>query len=250
MVRIRTHERANALSAPRFFVKGRVTEGATVALEGDDAHHAAHVLRLRAGAPIIIVAGDVAWDAVIAAADCKAAHTLRPSPEGGGDIGLDITVLQALTKGSKFDEVVEKCVELGARRIIPVRCERSEGDASPHKVERWRRIARAAAEQSRRNILPAVDEPLGLADALSAVNATLIVASERAQKGSLAEALRENPYSSAFAIAVGPEGSFTDDELAVAQKAGASFVSLGPAILRTETAAAALLAAIASARVW
>lgn len=238
------------MSTPRFFVKGRVGEGATVALESDDAHHAAHVLRLRAGAPIIVVAGDVAWDAVIAAADCKAAHTLRPSPEGGGDISLDITVLQALTKGSKFDEVVEKCVELGARRIIPVRCERSEGDASQHKVERWRRIARAAAEQSRRNILPAVDDPRSFADALSAVSATLIVASERAPKGSLAQTLRDHSSASAFAIAVGPEGSFTDDELTIAEKAGASVVSLGPSILRTETAAAALLAAIASARVW
>jgi len=239
------------MSAPRFFVDGQVTAGATVSLRSDDAHHASHVLRMRADAPIVVVAVGVAWDAVIAAADCKTAHIMRPSPESGGDIGIDVTVLQALIKGAKFDDVVEKCVELGARRIIPVRCERSESDASMHKVDRWRRIARSAAQQSRRNILPVVDDPRTFADALPAVkSATLLVASERATKGSLAEALRANAGSSAYAIAIGPEGSFTDAELAAAGEAGAAFVSLGPAILRTETAAAALLAAIASVRVW
>lgn len=238
------------MSAPRFFVGAPVSTGATIALEPDDAHHASHVLRLRADAPIVIIAGGIAWDAVIATADCKTAHVLRPSPDGGGDIGIDVTVLQALIKGAKFDEVVEKCVELGARRIIPVRCERSESDASPHKVDRWRRIARSAAQQSRRNILPIVEEPRAFADALAALNATLIVASERAPAGSLAEALRAHAYAAHFAIAIGPEGSFTEAELAIAKEAGASFVSLGPAILRTETAAAALLAAIASVRVW
>lgn len=238
------------MSAPRFFVDGSVTAGSTIALESDDAHHAAHVLRLRADAPIVVVAKGTAWDAVIAAADCRTAHVLRPSPDGGGDIGIDVTVLQALTKGAKFDDVVEKCVELGANRIIPVRCERSESDASAHKVERWRRIARAAAQQSRRNIVPAVDEVRPFGDALNAVRATIIVASERAPRGSLAEVLRAQADAIAFAIAVGPEGSFTDAELAAAKAAGGSFVSLGPAILRTETAAAALLAAIASVRVW
>jgi 16S rRNA (uracil1498-N3)-methyltransferase len=158
--------------------------------------------------------------------------------------------LQALIKGAKFDDVVEKCVELGASRIVPMRCERSEADASGHKVERWRRIARAAAQQSRRNIVPAVDDVRSFAEALSAGGVPLLVASERAPKGSLAEALRANAGSTALAIAVGPEGSFTDAELAAAKEAGAAFVSLGPAILRTETAAAALLAAIASVRVW
>ena len=238
------------MSAPRFFVAAPISIGATIALEPDDVHHASHVLRLRADAPIVVVAGGVAWDAVIAAADCATAHILRPSPDGGGDIGIDVTILQALIKGAKFDDVVEKCVELGARRIIPVRCERSESEASPHKIERWRRIARSAAQQSRRSILPTVDEPLAFADAVTAVKATLIVASERAPKGSLAKALRENADAKVFAIVVGPEGSFTDAELEIAMKAGASFVSLGPAILRTETAAAALLAAIASVRVW
>ncbi|HEY7995177.1 MAG TPA: RsmE family RNA methyltransferase [Candidatus Eremiobacteraceae bacterium] len=238
------------MSAPRFFVDGPVTTGATIALRPDDAHHASHVLRMRADAPIVVVAGGLAWDAVIGAADCETAHILRPSPDSGGDIGIDVTVLQALIKGAKFDDVVEKCVELGASRIVPMRCERSEADASGHKVERWRRIARAAAQQSRRNIVPAVDDVRSFAEALSAGGVPLLVASERAPKGSLAEALRANAGSTALAIAVGPEGSFTDAELAAAKEAGAAFVSLGPAILRTETAAAALLAAIASVRVW
>lgn len=238
------------MSAPRFFVDGPVTTGATIALRSDDAHHLSHVLRMRADAPIVVVAGGLVWDAVIAAADCKTAHILRPSPDSGGDIGIDVTVLQALIKGAKFDDVVEKCVELGASRIVPMRCERSEADASGHKVERWRRIARAAAQQSRRNIVPAVDDVRSFAEALSAGGVPLLVASERAPKGSLAEALRANAGSTALAIAVGPEGSFTDAELAAAKEAGAAFVSLGPAILRTETAAAALLAAIASVRVW
>lgn len=238
------------MGTPRFFIDATPSSGATIALEAGDAHHAAHVLRLRADAPIVVIASGIAWDAVIATADCTSARVLRPSPARGGDIELDVTVLQALTKGAKFDDVVEKCVELGARRIVPVRCERSEADASTHKVERWRRIARSAAEQSRRNILPVVDDPRSFSDALAVTAAaTLLVASERAPRGSLATALRRFEAATSFAIAIGPEGSFTDAELAAAEAAGASFVSLGPAILRTETAAAALLAAIAS-RAW
>jgi 16S rRNA (uracil1498-N3)-methyltransferase len=162
-----------------------------------------------------------------------------------------VTVLQAVPKGLKMDDVVEKVVELGAAAIQPIRCARSYGGDPPAKVKRWQRIARAAAQQSRRLVVPTVAEPVRFSEALASASAAtkVLVAYERAEPQSLAAALRassEQPLS----ILVGPEGSFTDDELQLARDVGAALVSLGPTVLRTETAAAAMLSAIAALRGW
>jgi 16S rRNA (uracil1498-N3)-methyltransferase len=165
---------------------------------------------------------------------------------------VEVTVLQAVTKGARFDDVVEKTVELGARRIVPVECARSYGEATEHKVERWRRIARAAAQQSRRRSLPAVEEPATWETAIArhASMMPVVVGWERSTKGSLAEVIRRCAGAVALAIAVGPEGSLTDEEIEFARCAGCSMAWLGPTILRTDTAAAAMLAAIASGCGW
>ena len=176
------------------------------------------------------------------------ARALHPSAETGGELPVKITVLQALTKGSKFDDVVEKCVELGAHRIVPVVCARSYADAGFHRLQRWRRLAKAAAQQSRRRVLPTVADVVAWGEAVANAQ-PLLVAWESAQPGSLANALERLGPAPELAIAVGPEGSFTGDELEVALAAGSTLVSLGPTILRTETAAAAMLAAITS-KAW
>lgn len=240
------------MSAPRFFVPGRATAGVELALESDDAHHAAHVLRLGPGDQVVVTDAAQSWDAEIIAVEKNGvrARVLREATERGAELPIAITVLQALTKGAKFDDVVEKCVELGATRIIPVRCARSYADATSTRRDRWRRIARAAAMQSRRRIITGVDEPTAWGDAIASLGVPLLVAWEHAPAGSLATTLSELASTNALAIAVGPEGSFTDDEIRMARERGASLVSLGPTILRTETAAAALLAAIASRFGW
>jgi 16S rRNA (uracil1498-N3)-methyltransferase len=211
-------------------------------------------LRMRPGEEIIVISSRFAWRATLMDVDDAQARAIIVAPYPGyrhGELPVPITVLQAVPKGMKMDDVVEKVVELGAAAIQPIRCARSYGGDSRSKVERWQRIARAAAQQSHRLIEPPVEEPARLSDALAYARATgkVLVAYERAEPQSLASALRacgEQPLS----IVVGPEGSFTDDELQLARDAGAALVSLGPTVLRTETAAAAMLAAVAALRGW
>jgi 16S rRNA (uracil1498-N3)-methyltransferase len=242
------------MSAPRFFVDDECAAGAQIELRHDDAHHAIEVLRMHTGDPVVIVRDGTAWDATLSdfGRGRASAQLVAPRAESGGELPLAVTVLQAIAKGSKFDDVVEKAVELGARRIVPVVCERSYAQASSAKIERWRRIARSAAQQSRRRYLPEVADPMTWIEALRATNTNppTLVAYEHAAPGSLAAAADKIGEARSIAIAIGPEGGLTAAEVAAAKESGCELVSLGPTILRTETAAPALLAALAARRGW
>jgi 16S rRNA (uracil1498-N3)-methyltransferase len=239
---------------PRFFVEEVCETGRDVRLDRDDAGHAHRVLRMREGDSVIVVRDGGAWDAVLTEIGASGARAKigAARQESGGELPAVVTVMQALTKGSKFDFVVEKAVELGARRIIPLRCERSYADASDLKLERWRRIAKAAAAQARRRYVPVVDEPAQWAEALADWHGVPapIVAFEGAPAHTLAAALKDACDAAQLAIAIGPEGGLTDDEVEAARANACALVSLGPTILRTETAALALLAAVAAHCAW
>ena len=241
------------MSQPRFFVDARCSPGVEVTLRTDDARHARLVLRMRAGDSVVVVCDGAAWAARLSqvSANQTTARIDAMRAEQGGELPAFVTVLQALPKGAKFDDIVEKTVELGARRIVPVRCERGYADAGDRKLERWRRIARAAAMQSRRRFVPEVDSPIAWSDGvLLARSQPVLVAYERALSGTLAAALAKSQDGMPFAIAVGPEGGLAPAEVDAAQAAGCELVSLGPTTLRTETAAAALLVACAAYRGW
>lgn len=236
----------------RIFVDQPCGPEARVVIGPDDARHLLHVLRARAGDLVTVVAQGTAWSAVLeeVAADSAVAR-IATREDDARELPLPIVVLQALPKGNKMDDVIEKVTELGAARIVPVRCERAYGGESASKLDRWRRIARAAAAQSKRLVVPPVDATMPLAEALArfANEAHVLVAWERAQPGSLARALAQSE-SRMLAIAIGPEGSFTQQELDEATRLGCALVSLGPTTLRTETAAAACIAAVAALRGW
>jgi 16S rRNA (uracil1498-N3)-methyltransferase len=238
--------------APRFFVAIDCAEGVEFDLSRDDAHHVTNVLRMQPGERLVAIDANGPWDTDVTVMS-KGRVRVRPvgrSTEVGGELPVEIDVLQAVTRGAKFDEVVEKCVELGAVRIVPIACERSYAEATPTRVDRWRRIARSAAQQSRRRIVPFVADPLSWEEAVRKTSIPLIVGWEGAERGTLAAALKGIDTSSPVAIAIGPEGSFTDEELELARTAHAELVSLGPMILRTQTAAAALISAMAALRGW
>src|SRR5450755_2980319 len=241
------------MHGPRYFVEGSIEAGTVIALAADDARHAAAVLRSKSGDPLTLLAAGVAWDAEISAVarDIVEVRALRKAAEQSGELPVAVVVLQGLTKGAKFDEVVEKTIELGAARIVPVIFARSEAEGGPNKIDRWRRIARTAAMQSRRRIVPAVEAPLTWCDALAryAPGALTLVAFEEAPAGTFARAL-DAYRDGAVVIAVGPEGGLQRQEIESARLHGAHIVSLGPTILRTQTAATALLAAVASAAGW
>lgn len=242
------------MTAPRFFVSSALDAESVVPLDPDAAHHAVAVLRMDVGDPLVLVRGGQAWDAVLASIDKHGvrANVIARKDVDGGELPVEITVLQALTKGAKFDDVVEKTIELGARRVVPVCCSRSYGSATAFKIERWRRIARAAAEQSRRRVLPDVEEPVSWREAVEsfAPRMPVIVGWERSAKGTMRDAIARCRDAIAAAVAVGPEGSLDDEELEIARKSGCTFVSLGPTILKTDTAAAAMLAGLATGCEW
>jgi 16S rRNA (uracil1498-N3)-methyltransferase len=242
------------MAVPRYFTSEPVAAGAVLQLDADDAHHASSVLRCKAGESLTVVAAGVVWDAEFAACGKRevTVRAIRAAADQAGELPAPVIVLQAVTKGAKFDDVVEKTVELGAARIVPVLFARSEGEGSATKEERWRRIARAAAMQSRRRIVPTVDAPLSWEAALEqhAAGALTLVAFEGAPRATLEDAIQKYQRGDALVIAIGPEGGMRRDEVEHARSRGAHIVSLGPTILRTETAAAALLAAAASRLGW
>jgi 16S rRNA (uracil1498-N3)-methyltransferase len=151
----------------------------------------------------------------------------------------------------KFDHLewgVEKATELGVARITPVLARRTEkhlAQAAAKRVERWRRIVLEAAKQSRRSDVPVVDEPVALKVALGMVDAgTKLLLAETEQENSLKAALEGEVAS--VALAIGPEGGWTAEEMALFSERGWRHVTLGPRILRAETAAIAGLAVCAA----
>lgn len=250
------------MTIPRFFVGADCSPGVEARLEPEDVKHAVNVLRLKTGDTIELISDGKAWKATLSVVgrDAASARILEEISADSRELPESVVVVQALPKAQKMDYIVEKVTELGAHAIVPVRCARSYAGAEG-KLERWRRIARAAAQQSRRLYVPRVEEPINWSTALEryATAGRMFVANESAPKGSLASAVQKSnaPYAHQtasakvhLAIAVGPEGSFTEEELAQAKAAGCDFVSLGPTILRTETAALAMLAAVACAKAW
>lgn len=239
--------------SPRVFTDVPCAPGTRVTLDPADARHLALVLRMRPGDSITLASNRVAWQATLQEVKRGRviAEILTPL-EPAGELPVAITILQAIPKGTKMDEVVEKVTELGAARIVPIRCERSYGGDAATKVERWRRIAHAAAAQSQRLVVPAIEAPADLVPAIERVGAEaqVLVAWEQAARSSLESSLARVDPDAPIAIAIGPEGSFSDTEVEAARRLHCDLVSLGPTTLRTETAAPAAIAAIAALRKW
>lgn len=225
---------------------GDVTVGARVPLAPDDRHHLRRVLRLADGTEVELADGTGAsahgrlqGDEVTLTAVTPPAAPSTPR----------LTVAQALPKGRKLDEVVRQVTELGVDRIVPVAAERSvarlDGAKAAKAVERWAAVARAACEQARRPARPEVVTPI-VPGALTGEGRAVLVA-EPSATDPLHAVAAELVAADEVVIAVGPEGGWSEGELAELTAAGATPVRLGPHVLRTEHAAAAALAIVASA---
>jgi 16S rRNA (uracil1498-N3)-methyltransferase len=228
----------------RLFVQpAQLAEAERVRLTPPQARHLETVLRLGPGAPIEVFDGEGrSYEAVL---ESGALRIVRPLPVASR--AADVWIAQALAKADKLDLVVQKATELGATRILPFRAERSvvrvderRGEA---RAERWRRIAQEAARQSGRSDVPRVDAPGSLADVRAALEpdrrGLLLDPEERSLR--LAQAARGAPR---LCLVVGPEGGLAPAERCALEAAGVVRVSLGPLVLRTETAALAALAVI------
>ncbi|MEX0834589.1 MAG: RsmE family RNA methyltransferase [Nitriliruptor sp.] len=222
--------------------------GDRIALGADATHHLTRVLRLRPGARLVVADGrggraTARFDegAVVLHEDATVLPAARPA----------LTVAQALPKGRKLDEVLRQVTELGVDRFVPVAAERSQvkldAARAAKAVDRWGAIVRAASEQARRPWRPAVLDVTATAD-LSAVldeGGRLLVAHLGAER-SLVEVARDVTGAAGVTVAIGPEGGWSDDEVASLVGGGAEAVGLGPTVLRTEHAAAAAVAVLAA----
>jgi len=226
-------------------------EGDVASLIGEHAHHLARVLRVQEGHQFeIVYGGSVRLGTVRLVSDELVDFQLGESITTPlGDVP-GITLLLSIFKFDRMEWGIEKSVELGVAEIIPVIAHRTEvhlAKASQKRVERWRRIAREASQQSRRVIEPEIGEPKKLKDVLAEIpaNAQKILLAERDAGSSLLDTL--NTQSCNIHIAIGPEGGWSDEELALFRAHQWIFASLGSNILRAETAVIAALAVIQSA---
>lgn len=232
----------------RFFVEGAHAAGEVVALAGGDARKIRTVLRMSEGDRLEIV--DSRGCCFTAELRLKGrtveAVLIEAQPPALGR-SVRVAIAQAIPKAQKMDFVVEKLTELGVAEIIPFRSERSIPDAREHKIERWRRLAKSAAQQSGRLDVPAVREAVAFADVVQSFERydCVLFPWELAPQRALREVLPPLLLGRSRIIAViGPEGGFSHAEAAGAQEAGAHCISLGRRILRTETAGLTLLAIV------
>lgn len=215
------------------------------------AHHALKVLRMKPGERVILFDGQGGeWQAEILGAGKAAARVaLREFSERECESQLDVTLVQALPAGDKMDWVVEKCAELGVRAIQPVAAKRSVIRLSAERMERrvahWNAIAAAACEQCGRNRVPEVAPVLDLPQYLGMAKAQNALRLMLAPEGGVVLRNIAQPAGPVI-VMVGPEGGWEEGEMQAAHAAGFHALRLGPRVLRTETAGAAILAALQS----
>ena len=219
--------------------------GDRAALVGQSAEHLARVLRARAGQEFdIATAEGVRRGRIVRVSEARVEFELGAEVEQ--EAASDLTLLLAIYKFDRMEWALEKAVELGACRIVPVVAQRTSphlASAAGKRVERWRKIARQAAQQARRASVPEIAAPAALKEAAALPADTRIVLAETERQRSLKKVLAGRSQGS-VALAIGPEGGWTDDELRHFAAADWIAASLGHNILCTETAAIAALAIV------
>ena len=211
-----------------------LSTGERFAIPAEIERQVRRVLRLRDGDRIVLLTGDgTSATCRLDGGDC----VVEERRAAGGEPRHRLTVAQALLKGDGLESVVRQGTEIGVAAFVPMLTERCVArDLAPRRLERLRAIAREAAEQSERGLVPTIADPVQFDDLLGP---GLTILAERGMRPGLA-GLDPVPAT----IVIGPEGGFTSDELDRATEAGASLASLGPRILRSESVAAAAAAMI------
>jgi len=230
----------------RFMVDpGKIRDG-VISIEGSDLKHLSQVLRLGNGDAIQAFDGsgkeytarltEIKKDQAIA--------VIVDSYQAGTEPRVRLTLYQGLPKMEKMDLIIQKAVELGAYRIVPVLTQRTvvklDGSTAEKKLKRWTRIAIEAAKQCRRACVPEIERPLTLKDALKDLgNPDLAIALYENEKKGLKELLKCYNINDVgnIALFIGPEGGFTQEEADEMRQSGIRTAGLGGRILRTETAA-------------
>jgi len=235
------------MSLPRFFIDAPLTVGEPCVLSHEVTRHALRALRLRQGAMLTLFngrGGEYAAQLIQAREPEAEVQVVRFDPREA-ELPWPITVAQGLSSGDRMDWTIEKSVELGATAIAPLAMSRSvtrlSMDRAASRCKHWQSLALAASEQCGRNRIATVEPVTPLTDWL----ATLPEATLRlvlASGGASLASFRSPPDGRRIVLLTGPEGGMADDELQAADAAGFRALSLGPRILRTETAAPVAIA--------
>lgn len=233
----------------RFFIPRPYAEN--MMIDGIDARHIYTVLKMKPGEKVQIVSDD----GVTALAEItgtapgqtlvKCLEVIAESHEPA----VKITLAQGLVKGEKMDFIIQKAVELGVSRIVPLVMEHSvvryDGEKAAKKCQRWQKIAESAAKQSKRDIIPQIAEVAAIDKLMAECDCTTkIIAYECEDRQGLKQVLQSNLKTDSILIIIGPEGGISEAELDKARSGGAVPVSLGKRILRAETAGLTALSAV------
>jgi 16S rRNA (uracil1498-N3)-methyltransferase len=228
----------------RFFVPPELLEGEQVRVTGPLVHRIAHVLRVKRGEHILLL-DNSGWEHEVEVLSLGPREVLGRKVQrrlAQGEPRTKITLYQAILKAKGFELVLEKGTELGLVSFVPVVASRcivgSLEEISQAKVQRWKNIIQGGAEQARRGRLPVLRPPMMLHGAWeeAAKSGTTIIPWEEETERSLKEALATNPRPFAINLLIGPEGGFTQEEIEEGKNYGAIPVTLGPRILKAETA--------------
>ncbi|WP_416138679.1 16S rRNA (uracil(1498)-N(3))-methyltransferase [Halomonas sp. HK25] len=228
--------------APRIHVAADFIVGGDVVLPEGPARHVARVLRLGEGAPLRLFDGrGLEASAVLVEASRKRVVARIESVEsGGGESPLAVHLGQAISKGDRMDYAIQKAVELGVAAITPLFTEhgdvRLKGEREAKKLAHWQAVAASACEQCGRARVPPVHPPLALADWLAERDEALRLVLHPATGSEAQAVLAHEAAPASVALLIGPEGGLAEAEVASARAQDFAPLSLGPRILRTETA--------------
>ncbi len=232
----------------RFFVDPDNIKKRQAVITGPDVKHIQKVLRLGEGDAVTLLDGrGNQYQANITGYNRDAVFCSIVSKDAAvGEPPVKVTLVQGLPKGDKMELVIQKGTELGVTRFIPLKCIRSvvklDEKKAVERQKRWQRVALEAAKQCRRPLVPKVSVPLKWQEVIDEIpeDALLIIPWEGETAASVKDVLANREYNNIY-IVVGPEGGFEPSEIDNAKMCGAKTVTLGPRILRTETAGLALI---------
>lgn len=229
----------------KFFVKENQINNDKIHILGEDVNHIANVLRMKKEDEVQICnqeTGENYITKIISFSKDEIECEIVEKIIGTVESNVDTTLFQGIPKFDKMELIIQKNTEVGVKKIVPVLMERTvvklDEKTANKKIERWQKIAEVAAKQSMRDIIPEIENIIKLQDITKQDYDEVLVAYENEEKNMLKQELKKLQGKDRYkiAIVIGPEGGISEKEIEILKNMGASFVSLGKRILRTETA--------------
>ena len=235
----------------QFFVDDAQVHEHEIVIEGSDVNHIRNVLRMKIDERIRIrnMSGKAYFCHITLITEDMVVAEIDSEDDNGTELGNRITLFQGLPKGDKMELIIQKAVELGVYKIVPVSMKncvvKLDEKKAAKKVERWQAIAESAAKQSKRTIIPLIDKPVPYKLALEKagkLDVTLVPYENERGMDATRQIMGQIKKGQSIGIVIGPEGGFAPEEIKLADDNDMHRISLGRRILRTETAGLATLA--------